>query len=172
MLVERCQGDPDSHRASAENVEISQDQRALGQHVHLKTPLQQQFAAAARQLALGFDRLPAVARAADEDLARRGPAQLPFQHLDGVQLHVDKRPPGLRVGMKSLHEPGVAVHAAMGAARVAVQRIVAQRATVEDRLADGLANDGFCGCSARISHKSTAHNVGKSLPAATAILPH
>ena len=49
----------------------------------------------------------------------------------------------LFVGMKPLHEAGIAVDAGMGAAGVAVQRVVAQSATVENRLADGLADHGL-----------------------------
>jgi len=107
-----------------------------------KTPFQQQFAAAAGQSPLGLDRLPAVAGTADEDRGGRGAAQLPLECLDRIDLHVDKAAPRLIVGMESLHEAGVAVDAGVGAAGVAVQRVAAQAAAIEDRLANGLADDG------------------------------
>ena len=110
--------------------------------MHLKATFQQQFAAAAGEPPLGLDRLPAIAGAADEDAARLGPPQLPLEHLDRVDLHVHERAPGFVVGMEPLHEAGIAVDAGVGAAGVAVQRVVAQPAAVEDRLADDLADDG------------------------------
>ena len=139
--VERGQRDADPHGPAGEQVEIPPHQRALGEHAERKAALQQQFAAAAGQPPLGLDRLPAVAGAADEDLAGRGPAQLPLEHLDGVDLHIDELAPGLVMGMEPLHESGVAVDAGVAAARVAVQRVVAQPAPVENRLADGFADD-------------------------------
>ena len=101
----------------------------------------EQFTAAARQPVPGFERLPAVARAAEKNFTRLGPAELPLERLGDVDLDVDEGPPPFVVGMKPLHEPRVAIGTGVGAARVAVQRIAAPSRTVEDRLAGHLADD-------------------------------
>jgi hypothetical protein len=47
--------------------------------------------------------------------------------------------------MESLHEPGVAIDAAMGATGVTIERIIAEYTVIQDRLAHRLANDRFAG---------------------------
>jgi len=86
-----------------------------------------------------LERLPAIAGAADEDVSRLGAPQLALQHLDGIRFHIDEMAPGLNVGMETEHVTSVAVDAGMGATGIAVERVVADAAFVEDRLAGSIA---------------------------------
>ena len=116
-------------------------QGAFCQQVHLEAEFQEQLATAPCQTALLLDRLPAVAGAAQKYVARLRPAQLPLENLDGVDLHVHELAPRLVVWMEPLHESSVAINAAVRAARIAVQRVIAYRTFVQNRFARGFAHD-------------------------------
>jgi hypothetical protein len=117
------------------------------QRIDLKPMLHEQAATLPRKLPFPFDRLPSVACAADKDVSRRQlrarAAQLPFERVHGIGLHIDVCTPRLLMRMKPLHEPRVTVGARMGAATVAIHRIVADARLAKQGLAGRLANDGI-----------------------------
>jgi hypothetical protein len=88
-----------------------------------------------------FNRLPTVAGTARKDRAGRKPPQLPGQDLDGVDLDVHEPAPLFGVRMEPLHEPSIAIPAAVAAPDVAVERVVVDGAAIQEALAAHLAHD-------------------------------
>jgi len=149
VLVERGHRDTDPCLLANKQFEVAKDEVALGQHMHLEPVLQQQLAAAAGQPPIPFDRLPAITGTAYEDLTRLRMAELPPERLDRVHFDVDELAPGFRMGMESLHEPGVTIDAGVFAAGIAVQGVVAQGGPIQNRLTGRFPDDDLrqiCAC--------------------------
>jgi hypothetical protein len=111
----------------------------------METRFKKHLAAATCQFVLLLGFLPAVAGVAREHRTRGQPVELTGQDVDGFHFHVHELAPGLRMRMEPLHEPRVAVHASVGAAGVAVERVVADRRLIEEALALDFTNDNVSG---------------------------
>ena len=85
-------------------------------------------------------RLPPVTGAAGEHRARSEAAKLSTQDLRSVDLNIDEFPPGLIVGMETLHKSGIAIYAAIGAACVAIKGVITNTGAVQQALAGDLTN--------------------------------
>ncbi len=140
-LIRVSNGYTEADVLALKDVEVPQNQFALGEYIEAEAGFEQHPAASAGNFVAAFEALPAVTNTAGEDTPWAEPSQLAGEDFGGVDLDIDELSPGLLVGMETLHKTGIAIDAAVGAAGVGVEGVLADRGTIEEAFTFDLANN-------------------------------